>query len=352
MNTTAIIVNYYTSHFLPPLLEILDNDPLINSIIVVDNSRESGLPEILKKYRKTRMISFPQNVGFAAAINQVAKRVNSDWLLVVNPDTLPDHDCVEKLLSGAEKTNALIAGPRFYWDEMKIFRLPPALGYSWWTHVGMDSSSKFELDARLLYFYWNIRFERFWNETEPFFEPFLSGACMLIRNDKNFFRSARIFDERFFLYYEDTDLCVRAVADYKPVICVPGANMIHYWDQSPSVRKSSLMTESGNKFWEKYYVDPIPTINAKVITPFEIVNLGKINESPFFHFETEINTKQMIFEFGVNHFFVPNAQAIVSGETFNFPKPIWDRLPSGTYLTRLREYFLNRTIMLWKWTKA
>ena len=350
MKVTALIVNFYTARFLPPLLEVLNCDPLVKSIIVADNSQEIGLPELLKKFSKTRLIVFSQNIGFAAAINQAAKSVDSEWWLVINPDTLPDKDCVEKLLAGAEKTNALIAGPRFYWDDEKIFRLPPALGYSWWIQAGMVAASSFDLDAKVISFYWNMRFKRFWSEPEPFFEPFLSGACLLIRNDKHFFRDGTIFDERFFLYYEETDLCIRSMTENQRIVCIPDACCIHFWDQSPRSEKSAMMADSTLKFMKKHYPLNVTNNEGHFHSPIGLINMGKLFETPQFNFETKIPEEQMILEFGVNHFFVPNIQTILFSNRFSFPDSIWNRLAPGTYFTCIRDSF-NKIHNLWKWIK-
>ena len=354
MKVTAIIVNFYTARFLPPLLEVLNKDPLVNSIIVADNSQENGLPELLKKYSKTRLIVFSQNIGFASAINQAAKNVDSEWWLVINPDTLPDNDCVEKLLTGAEKTKALIAGPRFYWDDTKLFRLPPAPGNSLWLQSAMDTSHKSIADARLYSFYWTIRHEKFWHENDIFYEPFLSGAFLLIRNDKAFFKHKNIFDERFFLYYEDTDLCLQALIKNITLICVPEAEVVHYWNQSPSENKAVLMADSHEKFFEKHY-----GVNYKPMTSIYHIgeelsvlkaefDFGIVNTSPVFKFENETKPTNCFFELGINSFFVPFAQADVKGKTFQIPYQVWHKLQPGQYFGRIRNS-LNKTLKIWKW---
>jgi GT2 family glycosyltransferase len=353
MKITAIIVNYYTSNFLRPLLKVLNDDEMVAKIIVADNSDEKIIPSILKDFNKSELMSFPDNIGFGAAINEVTQAMESDWWLIINPDTLPEAGMVEKLFHGAVKMNALIAGPRFYWDNEKTFRLPPALGSSLWIEYGIESAGKFDLDSRLLSFYWSMRFHRFWNEPEPFFEPFLSGACLLIKNDKKYFKDGKIFDDRYFMYYEDTDLCVEAMKSNQNIICVPEAIAVHYWNQAPSNDKPNMMRQSGEKFNLKHFNCSHPTISESVpYQPENIENLGILTKSPTFYFENQQEIHNLYIEFGVNHFFVPNAQADYTQNIFNFPESIWETLTNGDYFTRLWDPVTNKTLKIWNWKKA
>ncbi len=353
MDITAIIVNYFSSAFLPPLLAVLAEEELITEIVIVDNSNESGLAMLAAGFNRTRVISCDCNVGFATAVNQVTAESGAGWFLLINPDTLPDKGFVKKLISGAEETGALIAGPRFYLDEEKTFLLPPALGNSWWLQTAMESSLYSEADARLFSFYWTLRHDRFWNEKQYFFEPCLSGACMLIRNDKSFFTDGNVFDRRFFLYCEDTDLCLRAFLNDKVMVCVPDAQVVHYWNQSPSDQKENYMAEAYQLFMNKHYgANTAPSGLGKVpdIHPAKIFDLGEVKTSPLYQVSGFIDGAGYFFEFGINHFFVPFAQAGLNSPSFMFSEEVWNRLQSGQYYSRIRNS-LNQVLAIWKWEK-
>lgn len=353
MKITAIIVNYYTVNFLPPLLRVLQNENEINKIIIADNGDKAVLKKTVKDFTKVHLLTFEKNMGFGAAVNRAAKKYKADYYLLINPDTLPENGFLEKLISGAEKSNALIAGPRFYWDDKKTFRLPPAMGNSMWIQNGLELSQQSIADAKLFSFDWALRQERFWNATEPFSESFLSGACLLIKNNRSFFSDGKIFDERFFLYYEDTDLCMKALLQNKTVICVPEAEVVHYWDQSPSEDKGKFMDESHEKFFEKYYGSNhrnfLGFTNQKG-TESQLIDLGEFSASPIF--QTKItNVKEICyFEIGVNPFFVPFAQTEICSDSYEIPNSIWDNFRPGIYFSRLRTHF-NKTQTTWKWKK-
>jgi len=349
MSVSAIIVNYYTSQFLSPLLRKLEDDSYISEVIVVNNSKKDKLSKTVKPHRKARIIENRQNLGFARAVNQGYQTIKNPWILIINPDTLPDDDCTEQLLKGLEDTNALIAGPRFYWDKEKRFRLPPASGDSWKNQCSFRAAQKSFLDKRLLSFDWIMRHERFWSTKEPFFEPFLSGACLLVRNDKSFLKDG-IFDERFFLYYEDTDLCVKALLNEKQIICVPRAEIIHYWNQSPSEEKGSLMGESMHQFFNKYYSQSEISALEGFNKPDVIEDLGILSETPVFNFSRPISENTLL-EIGMNPLFIPFAQTNYNLSPFRFPVEIFEKLGRGVYHTRLRDNATNETLKQWSWKK-
>jgi len=351
MKVTAIIVNYFTASFLPSLLKILNNELHIGSIVIADNSNEPELVNVAAMYSKVKMVVFSENIGFAKAVNRAAENSDCDWFLVINPDTLPEEGFLEKLINGAEKTNAFIAGPRFFWDDEKTFRLPPALGYSWTTHAGMISAGHFELESKLRSFNWSLRHDRFWNQPEPFFEPFLQGACMLIKNDSSLLINGKIFDERYFLYYEDTDLCAEFLKAGKNIICVPDSKVVHYWDQSPSPNKSKLMAESNDLYRVKHFGCKYPAIETSSVFNENFSDLGEVRIPPIFEFPGNVEYPVIFFEFGLNPFFVPFAQADFVPPVFRFPETIWQGLSKGTFYTRLRAPVLNKILKMWKWKK-
>ena len=353
MKTTAIIVNYFTSNFLPPLLEVLNNDAFIHTIVIVDNSNEVVLKKTTEYFSKVRLLQFEKNVGFGAAINCVAKKYKADYYLLVNPDTLPEVGLVENLIKGIEDSDALIAGPRFYWDDEKSFRLPPALGYSWGIQNAMQAANHTAADAKLASFDWSIRHERFWKETEPFYEPFLSGACLLIKNDTSFFKSGEFFDERFFLYYEDTDLCMKALLQNKTMVCVPKAEIVHYWNQSPSEKKGTFMTQSQERFIEKYYgtiLNLSADKNLRSLSESNITDLGEITSSSTFEIQNIKEIESYFFELGLNSWFVPFAQTDFSKSNFQITEQVWNHLSPGEYFCRIRNT-KNQTLKTWKWKK-
>jgi GT2 family glycosyltransferase len=353
MKTNAIIVNYFTAAYLNELIEVLQNEEEICSIIIVDNGDKIDLNSFTIKYPKTTILKNARNIGFAAAVNIACKSENADYYLLINPDTLPEPGFAKALLKVALDTDALITGPRFYWDKEKTFRLPPALGYSWTIRAGFRVAAQSGAEEALLINNWIFHHERFWEKTEPFSETFLSGGCMLIKNDTGFFENGKILDERFFLYYEDTDLCLRAIANNKLLMVAPKASIVHFWDRSPSENKNAWMADSEKLFLEKYFGKQIELqqFTKQVVgLKMNIIDLGVFATPPVFQLQFDNSEEKYYIEFALIHLFIPFAQAVSSDKKFYFPKCIWDGLKPGIYYTRQRTT-TNRILKIWKWKK-
>ena len=351
MSISAIVINYHTPLLLPSLIEDLKKDSLVGQIMVVDNSQDfRGVPSA-PWMDGVDFIVNDTNKGFGAAVNQGVRNADGDWLLVVNPDVRIEKGCLESLITAAGHYGSSLVGPRFYWDDDHLFRIPPATGACFWQDVAMISSQYYGLDADLFSFYWILRHDRFWDATEPFVEPFLSGACLLVEKKWIETSGGKLFDEGYFLYYEDSDLAVRAARDGILPLCVPGANAIHYYDQSPSPdqSKSTLMGESHHLFQSKYYTTIIPSIKGDILNNSGIVDLGEISCPPNFQCFQMHYAEKCFLEIGVNPYLVPFVQAEITKSKLQFPQDIWDRLASGQYYGRIRGKISGiRKVVQWK----
>jgi GT2 family glycosyltransferase len=318
---------------------------------VVDNSGDIDAASPAFRSTGTVLVQNPANAGYAQAVNQAAKQAAGPWILTVNPDIRLLPDSLNHLLDAAERWNAPLAGPRFFWDDARTFRLPPATGASLWLDLAAQSASAHHLDRELFSFYWILRHERFWAETAPFFDPFLSGACLLIRADQMATAGGALFDERFFLYYEDTDLCARALRRGRSPICVPAAEVVHYYDQAPEPvgGKADLMNRSREAFLNKYYAGTCPSIPGTALPPPPMEDMGDQIRAPLF--PCAVEGCNLRFEIAVSPFFYPFAQSLVHGNEFQFPEEIWSRLAPGVYYARLRDP-VQGTQRLWRWRKT
>ena len=352
MSVSVIIVNYYSSQLLSGQLVDLLQIARIRRLIVVDNSGELADPGLLPASHKLQVIVNERNVGFGTAVNQGIEQADGEWILVINPDVrLPMKD-LERLIHAATHYGCPIVGPRFYWDDEKVFQLPPATGSCLWFNYANMAADRHWLDRELLSFQWIMRHERFWSATDPFFEPFLSGACLLVNRAWVRSHGGKLFDERFFLYFEDTDLCVRAIREGIRPLCVPQASAIHYYDQSPSPSesKSLFMSHAHSKFLQKYYEEvSFPKLPTQSLDG-DFVDRGEIVDPPVFSFEDEGSFGRPCFEISVVPFFVPFAQALWKGDRFEFPMSIWNRLSPGLYFGRMRDS-LSGVHKIWKWKK-
>ena len=358
MSITAVIVNFHTASLLSGLIRDLDDDASVTRIIVVDNSKEisESSPPFPMPSTPVKLIINDENSGFGAAVNQALAYADGRWILIVNPDMRLRDNCAGRLLEAAQRHGSLLVGPRFYWDDRMLFRLPPATGASLRLDFANQSAGRFELDAEMLSFYWIIRHERFWEAKAPFFEPFLSGACLLVNRELIELNRGRLFDDRFFLYYEDTDLCVRAIQHGVRPLCVPQANTIHYYDQSPSTdnAKPNHRSHAHSLFLGKYFGKDYHVLLSHLSdTPLlisNVIDLGELHCRPIFEFAECGTNEESFFEIGINAYFVPFAQIHVTGAMLEFPSDVWSRLAPGQYFGRVRGS-ISGTVEVWKWMK-
>lgn len=170
-------------------------------IYVLDNGSEDLLEEKIKDFKYINFIQNKKNLGFAGGNNVGIRKALEDgaeYVFILNPDTTVEKDTIEKLLKGEMKYRAGIVCPKIYfsnskiiWFAGKVLDLDNVLG----NHIGVneDDRGQFDKDSVI-------------NDA--------TGAAMLIRRDV--FTKIGLFDERFFLYYEDSDFSYRAIqAGYK-----------------------------------------------------------------------------------------------------------------------------------------
>ncbi|MBS3759747.1 MAG: glycosyltransferase family 2 protein [Desulfobacterales bacterium] len=356
MNVSVVTVNYKTPLLTEALVRQLSKISLISRIIVVDNSADLS-PELFEGLPKPILVRSRENIGYGRAVNHGIAHVETEWVLVINPDVRLDEASLARLLEAAASYGAPLAGPRFYWDDSHTFRLPPATGMSLWHSIGARTAQSYMPDAHLFSFYWQIRHDRFWQASEPFYEPFLSGACLLINMDRIFPSGGRLFDERFFMYYEDTDLCLQTLLGGQTPICVPGAEVVHYYNQAPAAEshKQAMMQASESQFFQKYY-EALPDLHLGRQEPLvDCEDLGTIEAPPALAYSGNPAGGRrrggLFFEMAFNPFFCPFAQAVVENDGFAVPAHIWEQLPSSaTYFARFRK-FQGPAGKIWKWIK-
>jgi GT2 family glycosyltransferase len=204
---TVVIVTYESAHCLPALGEGLRE---FEHVVVVDNgSGDDTVAAAAEHLPQARVVCNGTNLGFGAANNRGFALAQTEFVMLLNPDCTMTPDAALALLAAARRyPGASAIGPQL------IDR-----------HGGPELGYRMRLDR------WKPRGGP--AEGELCVE-FLSGACMLIR------RSAlqRIggFDEDFFLYQEDHDLCLRLARSCGELILCPAARATHQSRRSSAGR--------------------------------------------------------------------------------------------------------------------
>ncbi len=190
-------------------------------IIIVDNASAKKIPiEIFKK--KIRMITNEVNVGFGAAVNQAAKIAKGEYLLIVNPDVLFHKDTIRKMIETLEQNKKIgIIGPKYLDGNGEV--IPSVSGIP--SFPGMIAC--FSLIDK--FFPKNSFSKKYWmrdiDNSKLQKVPAIGGACLLVR--KSVFDKIGGFDERFFMYFEEADLCQRIAKAGYSVVYLPQAVITH-----------------------------------------------------------------------------------------------------------------------------
>lgn len=232
---TAVIVNYRTSHLLEKSIPIISKDATVREIIVVDNSCDPG------EYAKLRRLKaeFPfrlfveNNIGFGRACNRGLEVSKTPWVFLMNGDVMPEEGSIGALLKEAIKVDADIAGPALFMRKWDFFT-PPFNGHSpFWT----ISFSELAIYTPLKYLFQRLYgrfFRKFWKAKEPVRVSFLPGAALLMR------KGLTAFDPRFFLFFEDLDLCKRACEKGLRIFFCPKSRMVHLLSESFATLSSNI----------------------------------------------------------------------------------------------------------------
>jgi hypothetical protein len=241
-DVTAILVNYNAGNELAVALQSIQSDcaEVEWDAVVVDNASSDNSAAIVETFPRATLIRNPANVGFGRAVNQAAAVATAPRLLLVNPDC--------RLVSGAISTlrsvldaepSCAVVGPRIFDPDGTVqgsARGDPDMLTGLFGRTGaLRVLLPFLPVARR-----NVVVEdAVRTGASSVVVDWLSGACMLIRRDA--FTAAGGFDERFFLYWEDADLCRRLRNRGFQVRYVPGASAVHQVGRSSqTARRSSI----------------------------------------------------------------------------------------------------------------
>ncbi|HNX10814.1 MAG TPA: glycosyltransferase family 2 protein [bacterium] len=235
---SLVIVNYRTYNLTRNCLQsFFDHCPTANfEIILVDNaSGDQSIEKIAAEFgEKIKIIKNQTNLGFGPANNQGAKIARGDWLFFVNSDTIIENDILSSLEKFiAQHPRSAIIAPRLL-DSQKI---PQAAAFGKMPTLSQIIKKNVQPKLKL----------------KPEEIDWVSGAALLIK--KTVFDEVKGWDEKFFMYLEDTDLCWRVKKLGYAVSLCPEATIIHFGGQSFSDNKikRKYYFLSQNYFFRKHY---------------------------------------------------------------------------------------------------
>lgn len=245
----TIVLNYNGIDCLIRCLDSIYASDYVNmEVIVVDNCSTDGSFEIArKKFSKFHFIKNSHNIGFAAGNNvaiRFALEKMADYVFLLNNDAFVDKDSIRNLVSACDELpNVGLASPIIYKD----------LKENIWFSGG-----------KILWKKMKTIHENSVLSSSPYLTEYATGCSLLIKKDV--FAKIGLFDEKFFLYYEDADFSWRARLNDFNIFIVPSSIVYHeeksnksnslklYWLIFSSILFFRKNSTGLNRLWINFYL--------------------------------------------------------------------------------------------------
>ena len=235
---SVLVVSYNArEHVLACLASLAAHVPIPHEVVVVDNASADGTVAALReRFPAAAVVANEANVGFSRANNQALRNARAPYVLVLNGDAQVRPGCVEALAAVLDaRADVGIVGPRTRFPDGRIqvsFGPRPSPLGEWrqrrLVHGVRDGRPEWISRAEALAA----------REHEP---AWVSGSCFLARREA--LEAVGGFDEGFFLYQEDVDLCLRVRAAGWRIVYTPRAEVVHHLGASMAQAASRAALE-------------------------------------------------------------------------------------------------------------
>ena len=255
MDLSVVIVNYNVKDYLADCLNSIKQavQHLSAEIIVVDNNSVDGSKDfLLPLFPDVRFIWLEENIGFSKANNIAIKQAKGKYILILNPDTIVAEDTLLKMFQYMENSKDVgVAGCKVL-NPDGSFQLACRRGFPtpWVSFCRLFGLQKLFPKSKLFARY-NMTYL---DENQTAEVDAISGCFMFW--DGSLLKEIGGFDERYFMYGEDLDICKQVQLKDKKVMYVHHCSIIHY--KGESTKRSDLikinqMYKAAEQFVRKYY---------------------------------------------------------------------------------------------------
>lgn len=233
---TIAIVSYHNEEDVKKAVESIEMftpDTITKQIFIVDNvdsiiekgadsaERNRIWEELSQAYSDVTCLSTGKNLGFGGGHNYVLDRLDSKYHAIVNPDIILEQDAFSKLIHFMEDESIGMSVPRLVDEEGNLLAVYRRDLTVWDMFIRMFLKGAFK--KRQAYHTMQDA-----DYKKRFDVPFAQGSFLFIRTE--LYKKLGGFDERFFLYMEDADLCKRVNQVSRLCYC-PDAEVIHKWEK-------------------------------------------------------------------------------------------------------------------------
>ena len=221
-NLSVIIVSYKSDYVIENCINSIHSEI---EIVVVDNSNNDQLKEKIEtKYRNVKYILSKENLGMGAGNNLGIKNVNKDFVLILNPDVTLEKSSIDEIIIASE--------------EIENFGIIAPL------------SDKSE------YPNYTLKKKTDFDPIKPFKVKSVDGYAMLLNLKKlKKLNDFYFFDENFFLYLENEDLCLRLEKNDEKIYIVPKSRIHHLGGKAvdPKYKNEIEYLRNWHWMWSKFY---------------------------------------------------------------------------------------------------
>lgn len=268
MNYSVCIVSWNSEAFLKECLESItkSSDGDLAEILVFDNASKIPPKQLFgEDFPKVKWFENLTNLGFGKACNLLAGKAIGEYLFFVNPDTFVSKESFKQLINRAKKIkNVGLFGPKIFNGDGSLQgacrRRFPKLGSSISSLLGLDRIfPKSELLGQ-----YNLTFLK--EEKEMAIDA-LSGSFFGVK--RSVYEAVEGFDEDFFLYGEDLDLCYRVQKAGYVNMYFPQSEVLHFKGHGKEFRSLRVQYH----FWRAMMIYSKRHYSKTVISG-TIINLG------------------------------------------------------------------------------
>jgi N-acetylglucosaminyl-diphospho-decaprenol L-rhamnosyltransferase len=245
-------------------------------VVVVDNDRKT-VPEMP---HTVRLIRNPENLGFARACNQGMVASDGEYVALINPDVLVEagfFESLDKFLG--QNPRAGVVGPKIVDGEGDV-QLSARKELNFVSGLLGRTSLLTQLFPK------SSLVRRFFPAAEKLTHPmrvdWVSGACMILR--RKTLEQIGLMDERFFMYFEDADLCRRAREAGWLIYYLPQVEVAHHTGASSRVKRRAVwqLHKSAFLYHRKHDAHgPMSLYSLLVLLGLGVRALAKLGASQF-----------------------------------------------------------------------
>ena len=236
---------------------------------VVDNGSTDGSAEMVRaRFPQVAVIETAERLGYAASQNLALRRCRGRYVLVFNEDMLVMPGALEVMVAFMDAhPDAGMVGCRLLNVEGSLQPSCRAFPNLW-----IQLFRSLYLDKLFPGNRWTgANYMSYWGHDTVREVDVIKGCCMLVRREV--LEQVGLMDERFFLYYEETDWCYRTRRAGWKVYFTPDAEIIHYGEQATG-RELARMTLIQHQSLLKYFRKHHGRASAAVVRGLSIVEIG------------------------------------------------------------------------------